>query len=111
MTMPVPSASESGTLRRGFFTSPAVKVMLFQASAENSEPTWATPKAISRPKAPAAAETVGKQAAQKIGARLDRPSAARRPEIGEVGADGGGVAADEDAEDDQRRRAPASWRR
>ena len=38
----MPSASESGILRRGFFTSPAVKVMLFQASAENSEPTCTT---------------------------------------------------------------------
>ena len=30
--MPVPSASESGRLRLGFFTSAAVKVTLFQAS-------------------------------------------------------------------------------
>ncbi len=47
--MAVPSASESGTSRRGFFTSPAVKVMLFQASAEKSEPTCATPYATSKP--------------------------------------------------------------
>ncbi len=38
MTKPVPSTSESGMLRFGFFTSPAVKVMLFHASAEKSEP-------------------------------------------------------------------------
>ena len=38
MTMIVPSASDSGMLRRGSFTSPAVKVMLFQASAEKSDP-------------------------------------------------------------------------
>jgi len=42
MTVPVPMASESGRLRCGFFTSPAVKVTLFQASAEKSEPTFAT---------------------------------------------------------------------
>ena len=65
MTMAVPSASESGTSRRGFFTSPAVKVMLFQASAEKSEPTWATPKATKRPKAPPAAVTVGIQERRK----------------------------------------------
>ena len=34
--------SESGILRRGFFTSPAVNVMLFHASAEKSEPTCTT---------------------------------------------------------------------
>ena len=38
MTMAVPAASEIGTSRRGFFTSPAVNVMLFHASAENSDP-------------------------------------------------------------------------
>ena len=35
-------------LRLGFFTSPAVKVMLFQASAENSEPTCTTARITSR---------------------------------------------------------------
>ena len=34
-------------LRRGFFTSPAVKVMLFHASAENSEPTCTTARITS----------------------------------------------------------------
>ena len=42
-------------LRFGFFTSPAVKVMLFQASEEKSEPTCATQKATSSPNAPAVA--------------------------------------------------------
>ena len=51
MTTNVPSASESGMLRRGSFTSPAVKVMLFHASAENSEPVCATHRATNRPKA------------------------------------------------------------
>ena len=44
-------------MRLGSRTSPAVKVMLFQASEENSEPTWATQIATSRPKAPPAAVT------------------------------------------------------
>ena len=41
-------------LRVGLRTSPAVKVMLFQASEENSEPTWETHKAMKSPKAVAA---------------------------------------------------------
>src|SRR2546426_9510665 len=58
MTSPVPKASERGTLRRGSFTSPAVKVMLFQASAEKSEPTWATQMAINIPITPLVADTI-----------------------------------------------------
>src|ERR1035441_2359612 len=50
----VPRASESGMLRWGERTSPAVKVMLFQASEEKSEPTWETHKATKSPKAVAA---------------------------------------------------------
>ena len=42
-------ASESGRLRLGFFTSPAVKVTLFQASAENSDPTCATARTVNAP--------------------------------------------------------------
>ena len=80
MTMAVPSASESGTSRRGFFTSPAVKVMLFQASAEKSEPTCATPNATKRPKRPTAAETAGIQRAQEIRAGLDRLRVLHGPE-------------------------------
>jgi hypothetical protein len=38
MTIAGANASDSGMLRRGFFTSPAVNVMLFHASAENSDP-------------------------------------------------------------------------
>ena len=45
--MPVPRASDSGRLRLGLITSPAVKVTLFQASAENKDPTWATAKMVS----------------------------------------------------------------
>src|SRR6266446_1984649 len=54
MTRIVPSASESGTFRRGFITSPAVKVMLFQASAEKSEFVCATQMPTKSPKAVAA---------------------------------------------------------
>ena len=42
-TMATPRASESGRLRLGLRTSPAVKVTLFQASEEKREPTMATP--------------------------------------------------------------------
>src|SRR6266576_2451124 len=59
VTNPVPAARESGTLRRGFFTSPAVKVILFQASDEKSDPTCATQKATNKPNAPPVAATVG----------------------------------------------------
>src|SRR5439155_2169469 len=45
--------------RRGSLTSPAVNVMLFQASAENSEPTCATENATIRPSSPPAADTTG----------------------------------------------------
>src|SRR4029434_6235607 len=57
MTSPVPKASDNGRLRRGFLTSPAVNVMLFQASAEKSEPTCATQTAINSPSAPPVADT------------------------------------------------------
>jgi hypothetical protein len=50
MTTQVPSASDSGMLRRGSLTSPAVNVMLFHASAENSEPVCETHTATNRPK-------------------------------------------------------------
>src|SRR5258706_13128305 len=58
MTMVVPGASESGTFLRGFFPSPAVNVMLFQASAEKSEPVCETQMAMNNPNA-VAAETPG----------------------------------------------------
>src|SRR5438067_2290508 len=48
MTIEGPSASESGMLRRGSRTSPAVKVMLFQASAEKSDPVCDTQTATKR---------------------------------------------------------------
>src|SRR5579863_5971665 len=41
-TKPTPSPSERGTLRRGCLISPAVKVTLFHASQEKSEPTCTT---------------------------------------------------------------------
>src|SRR5947208_3376398 len=52
MTNAVPAARESGTFLFGFFTSPAVKVMLFQASEENREPTCATQNATNKPNRP-----------------------------------------------------------
>ena len=39
MTRKTPRARLSGSVRLGFLTSPPVKVTLFQASAENREPT------------------------------------------------------------------------
>src|SRR4051812_45998324 len=47
--MIVPNASDRGILRRGFLTSPAVKVMLFHASAENSDPVCETHNATKMP--------------------------------------------------------------
>ena len=107
MTRPVPAARESGILRRGFLTSPAVNVMLFQASEEKSEPTWATQNATNRPKAPAVADDGGHKG--QVG--LDRRHAARRPEIGEVGPDGLGVAPENQADEDQREQRQAPWPR
>ena len=76
----MPSASESGTSRRGFFTSPAVKVMLFQASAENSEPTCATPIGDEQtPKRRQLTETEGSHAAQEIRAGFDGLRRLARP--------------------------------
>src|SRR4051812_2889111 len=62
MTSPVPSASDSGTFRCGFLTSPAVNVMLFHASDEKSEPTCATQKTTIKPNRPLETETSGKNA-------------------------------------------------
>src|SRR5580692_4962501 len=66
MTIQVPKAIESATSRLGFLTSAAVKPMLFQASAEKSEPTCATPYATIRPITPLAAVTVGTQLRRKF---------------------------------------------
>src|SRR3984957_7630779 len=65
MTIIVPNAIESATSRLGFFTSAAVNPMLFQASAENSDPTCATPNAINNPNAPLAAVMVGTKPRRK----------------------------------------------
>ena len=54
MTMAVPDTRESGMVRRGSFTSPAVNVMLFQASDEKSEPVCEMQMPTKRPKAVAA---------------------------------------------------------
>src|SRR4028119_1368483 len=67
MTKPVPKASDKGIFFCGSLTSPAVKVMLFQASDEKSEPTCATQKAIKSPYKPFAAETPGATSATFVG--------------------------------------------
>jgi hypothetical protein len=95
MTSPVPKASESGMLRRGSFTSPAVNVMLFQASAEKSEPVCATQMPTNRPNAVAAV---------KPGTILQ--PAARRPEVAEVVGAPRRVPADDDAEQISAMSAP-----
>ena len=66
ITMMVPNAIESATSRFGFFTSAAVKPMLFHASAEKSEPTCETPNATTSPKKPLAAVTVGNKPRKKL---------------------------------------------
>src|ERR1700741_5285976 len=80
MTMSVPSAIDNATILLGFFTAAGGKPMLFQASAENSEPTWATPKATNKPKAPEAAVTVGRKPFRKLapGAMDSAPRIAHR---------------------------------
>ena len=75
MTTDVPTASDSGILRRGFFTSPAVNVMLFQASAENSEPVCDTQIATKRPKAVLADGPVAPSARPRRAQRLPKLSA------------------------------------
>ncbi len=64
--MMVPKAMESATSRFGFFTSPAVNPILFQASAENNEPTCATANASSNPNQPFEAVTVGSSPRRKF---------------------------------------------
>ena len=58
VTSPVPSPNANGKLRRGSLTSPAVKVMLFHASEENSEPVCATHRPTNNPNAVAALRPV-----------------------------------------------------
>ena len=94
MTMTVPSASDSGMLRRGSFTSPAVKVMLFQASAENSEPVC---------------DDADRDEQAERGDRRqpghDVDVAARRPEVAEVVGDRRRVPAEQQAERGSARRS------
>ena len=95
MTAPVPSASESGRLRWGFFTSPAVKVTLFQASEENSDPTCETARIVSTP-------TMRHRPADSDLHRMQRAPARVAPEVrAEVGGDRVRVASDEQAEKHQ----------
>jgi hypothetical protein len=77
--------------RFGSRTSPAVKVMLFQASAENRV-------GLRHADGDEQAEPGGR--GEPVADLLQRP--ARGPEVGEVGADRVGVPADQDAEHDER---------
>ena len=52
VTMNVPRKRLSGIFFLGLITSPAVKVMLFQASDENRDPTMAIPMAATRANPP-----------------------------------------------------------
>ena len=62
-------------LRRGSFTSPAVKVMLFQASAEKSDPVCDTQTATNRPKAVTALSPGTMSTAPRAAHRLPKLSA------------------------------------
>ena len=77
-------------LRRGSFTSPAVKVMLFQASAENSEPVCDTQMRDEQA-----------ERGERRQPRHDLDRAARRPEVAEVVGDRGVVPAEQHADQDQ----------
>ena len=84
----VPSASDSGMLRRGSFTSPAVNVMLFQASAEKSDPVCETQMRDEQAERASAADRPGTMST----------CAARRPEVAEVVGDRGVVPAEQQAD-------------
>ena len=78
--MATPRASESGRLRLGLRTSPAVKVTLFQASEEKSEPTMATPTSRTESKfQPALRQKSVKLLATASGLRPTRKPAPTRP--------------------------------
>ena len=99
MTMIVPSASDSGMLRRGSFTSPAVNVMLFQASAEKSEPVCATQMRD---------EQAEGGHRRQAGRDLDEPRGVQRSP--KLSRDRRRVPAEQQPDDNQRRRARRSWR-
>src|SRR3954470_18477759 len=79
-TIATPSASDRGRLRLGFRTSPAVKVTLFQASEENSDPTIATPTSLTDSKFhPALRQKSVKLLATAAGLRPTRKPAPTNP--------------------------------
>ena len=84
--------------------------MLFQASAENSEPTCETPNATSSPKTPLAAVTVGNQPAQEIRARFNRLRVANRPEMRKIVGNRRVISAHKHAQQNQTQQAKASSR-
>src|SRR5471030_706846 len=79
----------SARLRLGLRTSPAMKVMSCQESAENSEPDWATHSATIKPK-----NTTGRNAERGV-------VSAQAEHIREVHFDRGGVPAEHEAGQDE----------
>ncbi len=84
-TTSTPTPSESGRLRRGLRTSPAVKVTLFQASEEKSAPTIATPtrRTVSKFQ-PELRQKPVKLAVTAAGLRPTRKPAPTRPKIAAI---------------------------
>ena len=86
-------------LRRGFFTSPAVNVMLFQASAEKSDPVCDTQIATNRPNA---------VSADSPGTMSPRPRRVQR--LPKLSATAVVIPAKQQTDEDQRRAARRSSR-
>ena len=103
MTTPVPSASDSGRLRLGFFTSPAVNVTLFQASAEKSDPTCATARMVRVP------DHHHRPADSDLN-RMLRAQSGVVPEISEIRSEGLRVTSESEAKEQQVPAAPKPWR-
>ena len=108
--MPVPKASESGTSRRGFFTSPAVKVMLFQASAEKMRANLRDSEGNEQTSEARRRRECGNHAAQEVGAGLNGQRALHGPEVREIRLDRCGVAPEEDRPQRSAPGAPVSLR-
>ncbi len=97
-------ASERGRLRCGLRTSPAVKVTLFQASAENK-------RADLRHGYDGDGGDQRSGSGDADGNFVQRAESGVEPEVGaEIGAERLRRAADPDAEDDERRAARQPWR-
>ena len=95
-----------GSVRhRGFRTSAAANVTLFQASDENSEPTIAPPATITRP-------IVNPKPVCSLTSTYTRDCrGGALPQRLEILSDGGGIRGHRKADDDDHAPGPASWRR